>query len=227
MQLDEMKAAWAAHGVLLERSLAIDERLLRELLMRKVRFALAPHVLWRALEVALGIAALCLVVLVLRAHPADPRYLVVAGTLAVFTVGITALCARGLVSALRLDLAGPVTAIQRDIQRIKLLEFRALKWALLGGILFWLPASLVFFEALSGVEGLARIELPYLLANVLLGSVVLVAGLLLSRRFVERVTPAPWALRMVDAISGRGLRAATVHLAELARFEREEPPAAP
>jgi hypothetical protein len=224
MQLDDLKGAWAAHGALLERSLAIDERLLRELLLRKVRFALAPYVLWRALEVALGIAVTLAIAPVLAAHITEPRYVVVAGALAVFAIGITALGAYLLVNCLQLDYDGPVTAIQRDVERIKLVEYRSFKWALLGGVLLWLPALLVPFEALTGVAALARVQLPYLVANLLVGLVVLAIGQALSRKHVERSDLQPWARRLLEAVSGRALRSAAGHLAELSRFEREEPP---
>ncbi len=224
MQLDDLKEAWAAHGTALERSLAINERLLREVLLRKVRFALAPYVLWRALEVALGIAALLVVMPVLAAHVGEPRYLVAAGALAVFTVGITALSAYLLVNGLQLDYDGPVTVIQRDVERIKLVEYRALKWAVLGGVVIWLPAALVLFEALTGVHALARVDLIWLVANLIFGLVVLAVGQVVSRKHVERPDLAPWARRLVDAVSNRALRSGARHLAELSRFEREEPP---
>lgn len=237
MQLDDLKEAWAAHGAALERSLAIDERLLREMLLRKVRFRLAPYVLCRALEVALGVALILAVVPVLAAHVAEPRYVVVGGALAVFTVWLTALCAYLLVNSLRLDYGGPVTVLQRDIERIKLVEYRAFKWALLGGVLFWLPFLLVLFEALTralmrhhidqpGIDALARVQLPYLALNLVVGLVVLAAGQVWSKRYVEGSEPAPWARRLVDALSGRSLRSVASHLAELARFERDETPPA-
>jgi len=226
MQLDDLKEAWAAHGKTLERSLAIDERLLREVMLRKVRFALAPYVLWRALEVALGIAAMLAVVPVLVAHVAEPRYVVVAGALALFTAGITALTAYLLVNGLQLDYDGPVTALQREVEHLKLVEYHAFKWALLGGVLLWLPAVLVLFEALTGVDALARVDLPYLAMNLVIGLVVLALGQAWSRKYVERSDLSPWARRLVDSLSGRSLRSATGHLAELSSFEREEPPAA-
>ena len=226
MQLDDLKEAWAAHGAALERSLAIDERLLRELLLRKVRCALAPYVLWRALEVALGVALSFAVVPVLAAHLAEPLYLVVAGTLAAFTALLTALSAYLLVNALQLDYGGAVTALQRDVERIRMLEYRALKWALLGGVLFWLPAALVLFEALTTVDALARVDLAWLVGNLVFGLGLLVLGQALSKKYVERSDLGPRARRLVDAVSGRALRSAAGHLAELARFEREEPPAA-
>jgi len=222
MQLDDWKQAWAAHATTLERSLAIDERLLREVLLRKVRFALAPYVLWRALEVALGLAAIFLVAPVLAAHATEPRYLVVAGSLFVFTIGFTALCAYLLVNSLQLDYDGPVTAIQRDVARLQIVEYRAFRWALLGGFVLWLPALLVPFEALTGVDALARVHLSYLVANLVVGLVVFAVGLWWSKKYVERSDPKPWARRLVVALSGRPLRSASGHLAELARFEREE-----
>lgn len=224
MQLDELKDAWTAHGRLLERSLAIDERLLREVMLRKVRRALAPYVLWRALEVALGIAVLLAVRPVLAAHVTELRYVVVAGALAVFTVAITALCVYSLSNSLQLDYDGPVTAIQRDVERIKLVEYRAFKWALLGGVVLWLPAALVLFEALTGVVALARVDLSWLVWNLIFGLVVLAVGHVLSKKYVERSDMKPWARRLVDALSGRALRSATGHLAELSKFEREEMP---
>jgi len=224
MQLDQWKEAWTAHGATLERSLAIDERLLREVLLRKVRFALAPYVLWRALEVALGIAALIVVLPVLVAHLAEPRYGFAAGALAVFTVGVTVQSAYLLVSGLQLDYGGPVTAIQRDVERIRRAEYRALKWALLGGVVVWAPAALVAFEALTSVPLLARVDLTWLVLNLVFGLAVLALGQALSRRYVERADLSPWARRVVDAVSGRGLRSAADHLAELATFEREDPP---
>jgi hypothetical protein len=224
MELDDMKTAWAAHGAALERSLRINERLLREMMVRKARFALAPYVVWRALEVVLGGAALVFVVRVLAAHIGEPRYLVVVGALALLTAGITALCAYLLVGALALDHGGPVTAMQRHVEQLKLVEYHALKWVLLGGVLMWLPAVLVLLEVLSGFDALARVNLRWLLSNLAFGVVVVVAGQLWSRRHVERPGRGPRAQRIVDALSGRELRKAAAHLAELASFERDEAP---
>lgn len=225
MQFDDLKEAWATHGTMLERNLAINVRLLREVLLHKALFAIAPYVLWRALEVALGFMALVVVMSVLATHVTEPRYAVVGGTLAVLTGVITALCAYLLVKSLKLDYGKPVTEIQREVEHMRLVEYRALKWALLAGMVAWLPAGLVLFEALTGVDALTRIDLPWLIANLVFGLALLALGHLLSRRYVERPDLGPRARRLVEALSGRALRSAAGHLAELAKFEREEPPA--
>jgi hypothetical protein len=225
MELDDWKRAWAAHGAKLERSLRINERLLRELLLRKVRVALAPYAVWRAIEVVIGGLAVMLVMRVLIAHATEPRYLVVVGALAVFAIGMTALCGYLLVGGLAVDYGGPVTAIQRAVERLRLAEYRGVKWALLGGVVLWLPAALVLLELASGVDFLARVNLAWLVANLAVGAAVLAAGLALARRHVERPGLGPRARRIVDAMSGRALRRASAHLAELAAFERDEPAA--
>jgi hypothetical protein len=225
MQFDELKEFWTAHGTMLERSLAIDQRLLREALLRKVRHALAPYVLWRALELALGIALLVIVLSVLAAHASEQRYLIVGGTLAVLVGAITARCAHLLVNALRLDYGGPVVRLQREVEQLRLAELRTLQWALLGGVAAWLPAGLILSEALSGVPALARVDPTWLAANLVLGLLFLALGRWWSRRHLERTDLGPHARRWVDFLSGRTLRSVDEHLAELARFEQEEPPA--
>jgi hypothetical protein len=198
-------------------------------MMREVRRALTPYILWRALEVALGVAALVVVMSVLADHARAPRYLITVGGLAGFTAAMTAQTAALLVRGARLDRgghAGPVTVLQRDLEQLKRAEYRAFTWALGGGVLLWLPAALVLFEAVTGVDAIARVDLAWLLGNLGFGAVALGLGQVLSRRYVERDALSPRARRIVDAVSGRALRVATAHLAELAKFERDEPPAA-
>ncbi|MEO7734012.1 MAG: hypothetical protein ABIY55_23820 [Kofleriaceae bacterium] len=221
MELDDLKKTWAAHGALLERSVAINERLLRDVMLRKVRARLVPYVAWRSLEVTLGVVVLFAVMSVLAAHGAEPRYLVVGGALAGFVAVATAMSAYVLVRAVQLDYGGPVTALQRAVEQLQAAEYRALKWAVLGGVLCWLPAALVLFEAVTGIAALARADLAWLVANLAFGVLIAALGQGLSRAYVERADLSPRARRLVDAVSGRALRRAAGHLAELASFERE------
>lgn len=221
MELDDLKGAWAAHTATLERSLAIQQRLMRESLLRRPRLALVPWMIWRVLEVALGVAAIGAAVPVLLAHAGEPRYAILVGGLLVFAVILTALSTHLLVRTLALDWGRPVTAIQREVEQIRITEYRALKWALLGGVVLWLPALLVLVEVFTGIPALGRVELPWLVANLAFGLAVLALGQALSRRFVERPGLGAGAQRMMDALSGRGLRQAAARLAELDRFEGE------
>ena len=210
-------------GAALERSLAINERLLREVMLGKVRSRLRPYILSRAVEVALGALGLVLAAPVVAAHAAEPRYLVGGGALLAYLAAITAMCLHLLAQSAQLDTGGPVAAIQRAIQRAQLTEYRTIKWALLGGVVAWLPAALIWFEALTGVPALALVELWWLAGNLAFGLAAVALGLAAARRYVERPGLSPRARRIASALSGRALRDAAGHLDELSRFEREAP----
>lgn len=222
MQLDDWKDAWARHESKLDQSMRINQRLLQELAMQKTRSALAPYPWGRVVEFLLGIGILLAVGKVLAAHPGELLYLVVAGSFGLFAIAMTALCAYLVVGVSRLDFGGSVTDLQAAVERRKLAEYRAFKTALLGGIVFWLPGALVVFEALTGVDALGRVDPAWLASNLLFGLLVLIVGQTLSKRYVERSDLSPWARRFVDQLSGRSLRRASAHLAELASFGRDE-----
>lgn len=185
---------------------------------RRLRFALVPYALWLGLEIALGIVAVGLVALLGVRHLGEVRYLLLAGAVLVFALAITAACVHLFVRITRLDYGAPVAALQRDIVRTKLVAFRAGKWALLGGIVLWLPVALLLFELATGVPALAKVDGAWLLANVVFGLLLLGVGQWLARRHVERADGAPlrpWAQCCVDALAGRALQSASALLAEL------------
>ena len=221
MNLDDLKGPWAQYGAMLERGVAINERLLRETILNRVRGGITRYAAWRVVELVVGMAMLFVVVLILGAHMTEPRYLIAGGALAVVTGVIAGMSTYLLVSARSVDYGQPITVIQRQLEGIRLAEYRAIKWAVLGGVVVWLPAALVLFEALTGIAALGRAPLPWLAANLLFGVVVLAVGQRLSAKYVER-GGAPWARRVMEALSGSGLRSAAGHLAEITRFEREE-----
>lgn len=222
MQIDDLKQLWTAHGEILERNFAINERLLRETILRKVNSALVPFHVWRTLEVVIGIAIIVASMSVLADHVADPLYVFVAGGLVVFTGYVTWLCAYGLVKSCGVDDTTSVIKLQRDIEQIRLADYRAIKWALLLGIVAWLPVALILFEALTSFDALARVDMAWLGTNVLFGLFCLYVGHAFSRRYLERRDLSPWARTLLEALTDRAVRSATEHLKELANFEKSE-----
>jgi hypothetical protein len=208
MELDDFKQAWKT----LEKSLAINERLLRETMLGKARRALAPFVIARAIESVLGVIVTALVMRVLVAHASELRYVYVVGPVAVFAIAMTASCIYLLARSANVDYRGPVAQLQRDVTRLAVTEFHATKWAILGGTLLWLPILLTLFEAVTGVAAIARVDLGYLWANLGVGVVVLVVGHALANRFQGRIA---------DVIGGRSLRRARQYLNDLAEFQVE------
>ena len=218
MQLDDLQRTWAQHSALLQQSVALDQRILRELLVRKARFALAPYALWRAVEVAVGVCALGLVARVLANGPLELLTLAIAGSVLLYFAGFVAGSGALLVHSLQLDHAAPVTALQRHLGRMQRIEYVVFQWALLGGVVLWLPIPVVLLEAISGEPLLARLDGGWLAANLAFGLVFAVAVRWWARTYVERPDAPPWARRLRAGLSAESLRRATEHLDELARF---------
>lgn len=218
---EDLRSAWAVHGAKLERCLQVNERLLREVLAKKARWALVPHLVFRALELVVGVVLLALITPVVVRHLEEVRYALVGGAAVGFLVALTALTGYLLGRGTSLRYDRPVAEVRGELERLALLEYRSFKWALLGGTLLWLPIALLALEALGGVDLLARVDGAWLVANLVVGAALLGLGHVVSRRLVERSQDPERASRIVLALSGRGLRAARARLAELAAFERE------
>jgi hypothetical protein len=215
---DDLCRAWERHTGLLQRSLAINEHLLRDLIGKQLRRTVAPGVVGRALEVVAGAALTAAAVSALAAHPGSPRYWIGAGAVAAFAAGVAITAARALWALTQLEPALPVVVLRRMADRAALFEYRALKWAVLGGVLCWLPALLVVAEAATGVPALARVPGAYLAANLALGAAAVGAGHALARRHLERPDRSPRARRVLDALAGSTIRRLRARIDELARF---------
>tara|TARA_R110002073_G_scaffold88356_4_gene209729 strand:- start:1578 stop:2297 length:720 start_codon:yes stop_codon:yes gene_type:complete len=235
MQLDDMLTAWATHGEKIDRLLDVNEHLLRDVTTRKVRSALLPHLAWRTFEVAVGIAVSILSGTVLSQHLDNVLYVTVAGSVFLFAVFLTITTAMLIVRAMQLDHGGRVADVQHQVAKLKLAEFHAFKWALLGGVVLWLPALLVLAEALLGSEStthrghthaidsqlLAHVPLPWLLANIAFGLVALAIGQFWAKKHVDTKLRSPWGQRLLDHVSGRQLRTISRHIDELSAFSNE------
>lgn len=221
MSDDDLKSLWAAHAAELERGLAVNERVLRGLLARDARRALVPALGWQAVELVAGAGLLAVILPVVVRHLDEARYALIGGAAALFLGALVALAGYLLGRGATVRYDRPVTELRRELDGLALLEVRSFKWALLGGVVSWLPISLLALEALSGVDLLARVDGAWLVGNLAVGAGLLVLGQVVSRRLVERAPASARASRILEALSGRGLRRARARVAELAAFERE------
>jgi len=224
MQLDDLQSTWTAHSDRLDKILNINERLLRDVAMRQVRWSLTPYLLWRGIELVLGVVVIALTITVLLSHLSEVRYLTVAGSVLAFAAFMAARTISLVTRAMRLDHSAEVAAMQRAIESLKLIEFRVFKWALLGGIVLWLPTALLLFEALLGVNALARVDLAWLVSNVVFGLLLFAIGQFLAKKHVERADLKPAMRRLVDHVSGRQLTTISRHIEELAEFSSKQAP---
>jgi hypothetical protein len=93
-----------------------------------------------------------------------------------------------------------------------------MKWTLLLAPLAWLPLFIVGMKGFFDVDVYTTFSLPWLVANVLFGLLVIPTGLWASRLYADRLGHWPMARRLLRDIGGQNLAAARSFIDSLSEF---------
>lgn len=220
--MDDLRTIWTTHADQLARHLRLNERALRTTIVDRTATTMSRYASWGWLQLGLAAFGILANGTFLVGHLGDTPYLLSSIALQLYLTLHLGLAIYRLVLVHGIDYAASVTAMQRAIERVKIVEYHGFKWALLLGVMLWVPALAVLVKGLLGVDFYAEVSSPWVIANVVFGLVVLLAGQLLARRFVERPGMSAFARSLVDNLSGYRLRRASRFLDELAAFENDE-----
>ncbi len=223
MHDEPWQTAWNELTLRCERTATQSENAMRRATADVLQGQMTSWRRARSIEWIVGFLGLVVSGMVVAEHVGEARYCVAGAAVGAFCIAVVVVAVRLLVQAAGLDFAGPIATSQRHLEELHLAEFRSSRLWLLGGVVIWLPALLLGFEAATGAPVLRQVDLAWFAANLLFGIVVLSIGCAWSRRFVERDWGQPWAARLVDVLTGRPLQAARARLRELAEFVAEPP----
>lgn len=219
MHPDELKQAWQALDLRLQRHDRLQVQLLLQHNLQRVRGSLRPLLWGQLLQLPFGLCCIVLAGLLWSRGGALPAHLIAAGV-AVHAYGVLTVAMAGIVLGrlLRIDYGAPVLEIQRKIARTR-------RWYVGSGVvcglswwLLWVPVLMVL-GALAGIDLLARAA-----AMVWIGLGVGVVGIALSVWFYRwsRHPGRPRLRRIVDdSLGGSSLRKASLLLDEAERFQRD------
>lgn len=216
--LDEMKQAWARQDRKLDESLRMNSQLLTETVLNKTHTAMQRMALWLRIEGFVWFAIVVWLGSFIYAHIGVRLLAVAAIALDVYAIGMLAATVRQIVAASQINYAEPISGIQRQLEKLRILRIRITLGALLGGTVVWAPAMIVACQAFLG---LSVNNNAWLVANVLFGLALIPLGLWLSKKFGDRLDGSPIIQRVMNDISGHNLNAAFSSLAKLAAFETE------
>jgi hypothetical protein len=215
MELDEMKATWAALGARLDH---LEAAVSRDRLRRARR-----QLVWTALGdvCQLVIAIACTAwVATFWIHHRGNVHLLLAG-LGLHVYGVAAACtmATQLLLVGRTAYTDSVVVLQRQLASLR--RFRAVASLALGlpWWLLWVPVAMVGAFALAGVD-LYAASPAWVWGSLGVGAAGLALCLWIARRLASRAVRSPWLARMVDQLAGRGVDRARRDLDEVARFSR-------
>ncbi|HKQ57316.1 MAG TPA: hypothetical protein VJY35_05575 [Candidatus Eisenbacteria bacterium] len=223
MELEALKAQWDACDRRLTESLHLNARLLRATLEARSRAPL--RWLGAGIVVELVLSALLVVALggFVADHIREPRFVLPALVLDLAMIAMLGVCIHQLVALARIDFGTPVVALQRELERLRVLRIRVTQWTFVLAPLLWTPMLIVLLRAVR-VDAYAVLPAAWLAGNLAVGIAAIPVLLWVARRMAARFQGAPWLQGLMDDIAGRSLIEARSFLGQLADLERGEEP---
>ncbi|MBK9090849.1 MAG: hypothetical protein IPL90_18125 [Holophagales bacterium] len=222
MELDDLKRRWEDQDKKLDASLRLNTRLLNESVLARTDTALqrSSRLLW--FELALSVVAVLWTGSFLAKHISEPRFLIPGVGLHLFVIALILAGVRQLVAIRTLDYSAPIVVIQKRLESLRVERVRATKLTLLCSPLIWTAVLVVVPKGLFGVDVYAIFGAAYLLANLLLGLLVILLAVWISKRYAARMERSPLAQRLMRNLAGHSLNAAVDFLSSVSRFEEDE-----
>ena len=221
MDLEELERRWQAHDRALERSLALNVKVVRALGASQARTALERLGRTIALTLAVNTVAVVWLGWHLASRSTQPRFLLPTLALLLPAIAIVIDDVRQLVRVRGIDADGPIVAMQKALEGLHAQRLRTLRHILTFSPLAWPPLLIVGLDALFGIDAYVILGGRYLLANVAFGLAMIPLARWLGKLYSDRALRSPMLQRLARDLSGHSLQAARAAIERLATFERE------
>jgi hypothetical protein len=222
MDLDILKEKWAEQDRKIDSCMRLNRRLLMAVNMNRLQSPLRRFALFAGLGVFLGLFTLAILGRFIYTHWAEPRFAIPAVGLHVWVIVFAAASIRQIVMALQIDCNKPIASIQRQIELLRVLRLRVIRWAILTGqLVWWIPFVIVALKGLWGVDAYKVFGVRFLITNVAVGVALIPAAIWMSKKFGDRMEHPPAMQRFMRDLAGYNITAASNFLATLSEFEEE------
>jgi hypothetical protein len=222
MELEALKQKWAAYDRKLDVSIRLNRQLLMAVNMNRVRSPLRRFAFAVGLGALIGVIGSVILGQFIYQHWAEPRFALPAVVLHVWIIANVAASIRQMAMALQIDYDKPITAIQKQLESLRVLRIRVTQWALLTGqVVWWVPFLIVALKGSWDLDAYKLFGTAFLLTNLAVGLAIIPLAIWASKKFGDRVGRSPIIQRLMRELAGYNLNAATGRLATLSEFETE------
>jgi len=221
MELAELQERWRQLDQKLDRTLATNSTLLRQIGLQATRRRIDRLAVWPAIDLAFGALVLLVSGSFLGDHWSEPTLGLPALGLMVASVLIVIDNVRQLASASRVAWEGPIVDIQLALSHLRHARIRQFKWIILLSPLLWLCMMTVGGELVFGVNVIQTLDRAWVVANIAFALLVVPAGVVIARALGRRWQHHPFWRNLLDDISGRSLATAQQELKHWAELGDE------
>ena len=221
--LEDLRTEWAGHARRLEEQLRATNQIAREDWIERQRERVRGAGPFRWFEITVWVVTLVLLGQFLAANYTEPLLFASAALLDVWVIatGVTAIRQQRAVR--NLDYGLPVTALQAQLETLRIARIRAFNVAFLTGqVVWWIPFFVVFVKGVAGVNLYANPWFAQFAAlNVVLGLVAIPLAIGIARRYGERLSKTSAIRHIADSLAGRDIAAAREAIGKLRRFDTD------
>jgi len=217
MELDEFKQQWRELDRKLDRSIALNLRLLTEKRTRRAKLRLVPMLLLQPLQMIIGLAMAIFFARFWLANLGSWPLVISGVFLHALSIGLIIDAVMRMLLIVSIKYSAPVVKIQRQLALLRRWEIRSFKW---GWVAVWLapPALLLVGAKLSTTLNLWSVA-PKVIIYTAIGSVV---GVGLSCLFDLWARRSPRLGAAMDSMYvGYSIAGAQASLDEIDEFARE------
>jgi serine/threonine-protein kinase len=218
MDLDEIKQQWEEYDRKLNDSIRLNPRLLSAMNLNRAHSSLQRMVFYLGVEAALWLAGIVFIGRFIYENGSAARFLASGVAVDVFVIAMLATTIAQIALIQRIDYGKPVAAIQKQMEGLRVLRIKTVRWGLVAGTVVWAPFIILICKAFLGVASLSA---AWLWTNVALGLSLIPLTWWLSKEFGDKMQRFPFIQRLMHDIGGRSLNAAASFLATISEFERE------
>jgi hypothetical protein len=210
MDLDQLQARWHQLEEKLDRTLATNSALLRQIGLQGTRRRINRLAVWPVIDLVFGVGVFLFAGSFLGDHWAEPTLVLPALALMVASVLFVIDNIGQLESASRVAWDGPISNIQLAVSRLRLARIRQFKWIIL------LSPLVGFCGLIVGLQWLLdRLPEPHFIldevnpwwvvGNIAFGVLFVPGGVMIARALRRRWQHSPFWKNVLDHISGRSL----------------------
>ena len=228
MQLETLEQQWRLLDQKLDRSLALETELVRQVVLQPARRRVHRLAIWPAMDVVFCIGGLLIVGAIVSQQWHDWRLLLPASVVAASFLTLLLDSIWQLEQLSAVDWSGPVAVIQGSLERLRIAKIRQFKWIMLlsplVGFCGLLVAILGFLPWVSGgrADLLSKLDGWWIVGNILFGVLFPPAGYFIARKLGQKCHRHRWWQSVLDGISGTSLKAATLEVDRWASLQTDD-----
>jgi hypothetical protein len=221
IDLEELKEKWTDYDPRLEENIRLNRKLLSTIKLEAGRTQIRRLFVFTAAHALLWFGCIVWLGNFIYSHVAAPSFALAAGAVDLYAIGLLIALIRQMAMVKGIDYGQPITAIQTQLEAVRILRIRTTQWGVLAGMVVWAPALIVVAQAFFGLDIFRLVGTTWVTANLLFGVGLATLIIWTSKKFGESFTRSPLIQQLMKDLAGTNLNAAVTFLTTLSEFERE------